>query len=280
MKTKIKVYLPLLSVLLFSSLSLADNKPAIENKQAFSIGDSIEFNSAILKEKRELNIYLPVSYAEDPQRQYPVVYLLDGSRDEDFIHIAGIAQFGAFSWINMMPETIVVGIANVDRKRDFTFPTRNKKDKEDFPTTGSSTKFINFLEHEVKGLIEKNYRTEGSSTLLGQSLGGLLATQIFFQKPHLFTHYIIISPSLWWDDESLLNSEISNKQFAGKVFIGVGKEGEVMEASAKALYQKLNKDLKDPTKLSYQFYEKLSHGDALHLAAYDAFAFVNQPASQ
>lgn len=42
--------------------------------------------------------------------------------------------------IDAMPKSIVVGIANVDRKRDFTFPTTIKKDKEDFPTTGGSEK--------------------------------------------------------------------------------------------------------------------------------------------
>ena len=70
--------------------------------------------------------------------------LLDGSKDEDFIHIAGIVQFGSFSWINMLPETIVVGIANVDRKRDFTYPSQNTLDQEEFPTSGKSAHFIQF----------------------------------------------------------------------------------------------------------------------------------------
>ena len=52
--------------------------------------------------------------------------------DEDFIHISGLVQFGSFSWIHMIPESIVVGIANADRKKRFTYPTNNKKTKKIF----------------------------------------------------------------------------------------------------------------------------------------------------
>ena len=34
--------------------------------------------------------------------------------------LAALPAASSFSWINLLPESIVVGIANVDRKRDFT----------------------------------------------------------------------------------------------------------------------------------------------------------------
>lgn len=104
----------------------------------------------------------------------------------------------------MIPESIVVCISNVDRRRDFTFPTRNELDKKDFPTTGQSQNFIGFIESELQPYIDEKYRTASTKTLIGQSLGGLLATEVLFKKPDLFDNYIIASPSLWWDDESLL----------------------------------------------------------------------------
>jgi hypothetical protein len=76
-----------------------------------------------LEEDRILNIYLPEGYGEDSTR-YPVIYLLDGSYNEDFLHICGLVQF--LTMIEVMPKTIVVGIANVDRKRDFTFPDHDR----------------------------------------------------------------------------------------------------------------------------------------------------------
>jgi predicted alpha/beta superfamily hydrolase len=174
---KAKTFLTFISIIL-CNLIFAQNENKQNKVTQLSIGEKIEFQSKILKENRILNIYLPNGYSKDSLKEYPVIYLLDGSIDEDFIHISGLVQFGSFSWINMIPESIVVGISNVDRKRDFTFPTNNKKDKEDFPTTGESESFINFIENELQPYIDKKYETDSIKTLIGQSLGGLLATEI------------------------------------------------------------------------------------------------------
>ncbi len=48
-----------------------------------------EIQSTLLGEKRILNIYLPEGYNKNDTTNYPVTYLLDGSADEDFIHVAG-----------------------------------------------------------------------------------------------------------------------------------------------------------------------------------------------
>ena len=84
-----------------------------DNKKPFVLGEIVEIPSVQLGEKRLLNIYLPEGYAENDTAKYPVIYLLDGSADEDFIHITGLVQFLNFSWINILPKSIVVGIANV-----------------------------------------------------------------------------------------------------------------------------------------------------------------------
>ena len=124
--------------------AISQSLPQKVKETDFSIGKTISIHSSVLKEERVLNVYLPQDYSADGSKTYPVIYLLDGSKDEDFIHIAGIVQFGSFSWINMLPETIVVGIANVDRKRDFTYPSQNTLDQEEFPTSGKSARFIQF----------------------------------------------------------------------------------------------------------------------------------------
>lgn len=242
------------------------------NKRAdLIIGERLEIQSEILKETRSVNIYLPLGYSRDSIKSYPVIYLLDGGLDEDFLHIAGLVQFGSFSWINMLPESIVVGIANVDRKRDFTFPTKNERDKRDFPTSGGSAKFIQFIEKELQPLIESRYKTVAPHTLIGQSLGGLLATEILFKTPNLFDNYIIVSPSLWWDDGSLLEYEPVPARSGISVFIAVGKEGEIMERQARELYEKLKKPEGEDRNVYFEFFEAQSHGDALHLAVYRAF---------
>jgi predicted alpha/beta superfamily hydrolase len=167
--------------------------------------------------------------------------------NEDFIHVTGLVQF--FNQMYSMPETIVVGIANIDRKRDFTFHTDLKDLQKDYPTTGHSDKFINFLEKELKPYIQSQFKTT-DNYLFGQSLGGLLATEILLKKSEMFNNYFIISPSLWWDDESLLKKQApqllakipDTKKF---IYVSVGKgEHPVMVKDAEDLYDVLKNQIR------------------------------------
>jgi len=258
-------------LLVVTGLSYGQKIPKNISESDLSIGKSIKIESILLGESRDLNIYLPLSYSNDSSKSYPVIYLLDGSIDEDFIHISGIVQFGSFSWINMIPESIVVGIGNVDRKRDFTSPSDNALDQKEFPTSGKSANFMAFLENELQPFIDSTFRTTQTKTIIGQSLGGLLAIEILFKKPGLFDNYIIVSPSLWWDDEKLLDAKLTSYDATKSIYIAGGKEGEVMERTAKELFEKLKAHKKENTALFYEFFEDKTHGDALHIAVYNAF---------
>ena len=157
--------------------------------------------------------------------------------------------------IESLPKSIVVGIANIDRKRDFTFPTTIERDKKDYPTTGGSAKFIAFIEKELQPYIQKKYKTNTTKTIIGQSLGGLFATEALLKKPYLFDNYIIVSPSLWWDNESLLAiapgllAKQPNKKT--KVYISVGREGKQMEDDAKRLSEILQKAEKSNLQINF-----------------------------
>jgi predicted alpha/beta superfamily hydrolase len=265
-----KIFLASFLFLVFAPL-WAQTEMKLNTSSPITIGETREIKSDILKENRILNIYLPASYSTESTKKYPVIYLLDGSIDEDFIHIAGLVQFGSFSWINMIPESIIVGIANTDRKKDFTYPSTNKQDKTDLPTSGKSAAFISFIEKELQPYMDSNFNASSSKTIIGQSLGGLLATEILLKKPNLFDHYIIVSPSLWWDNESLLAAPVADYASKKSIYIAVAKEGPNMERTAKALHDKINGQKKTNTTVFFSFFEKQNHGDALHLAVYDAF---------
>lgn len=200
-----------------------------ENVKPFVLGVVDEIHSKILGEERILNIYLPEGYHKNDITKYDITYLLDGSADEDFIHVVGLYQFNSFTWIKRVLPSIIVGIATVDRRRDFTFPTTIEKDQKSFPTQGHSDNFIQFLEKELQPFIETKYKTSTSKTLIGQSPGGLLATEILLKKPTIFNKYMIVSPSLWWNNGSLLNQTspllLESFSIQTDVYIGVGKEG-------------------------------------------------------
>jgi len=256
-------------------------------KTPFSIGVIDSIKSIELNETRILNIYLPEGYSADSAQTYNVIYLLDGSADEDFIHIAGLVQFCNFEWINILPPTIVVGIVNVDRKRDFTFPAKDSVLPEiiraynvDFSSAGGSDKFMSFIETELQPFINKNYKTNANKMLIGQSLGGLLAAEILYKKPHLFNQYMIISPSLWWDYESLLNYDANLLQptFTQKleIFVAVGNEGKVMEGDAKKLYKELKNSNSSSVSVDFKFLGNKNHATIMHQAILNGFEAFNE----
>lgn len=247
-------------------------------QKPFVLGKVEKLKSTILKEERTLNIYLPDGFDPKSATKYPVIYLLDGSANEDFIHIVGVVQF--LTMIEAMPKSIVVGIANVDRKRDFTFPTTVVADQKDFPTTGSSAKFIDFIAQELQPFINKRYKTS-SKTIVGQSLGGLLATEIFLKKPELFDNYLIVSPSLWWDNESLLNQvpTLLARQITGKqVYLSVGNEHQQMVAEAKRLAELLKEAKAIQSK--FEYLEKEDHLTILNHAVYNGLQVLFPKASK
>ncbi len=264
----------LLCYLFFASIALGQSIPEKLSESDFVIGKTVFFESEILGETRELNIYLPQSYSPADAKVYPVIYLLDGSADEDFIHVAGIVQFGSFPWIQFIPESIVVGIGNIDRKRDFTYPSGNELDQSEFPTSGGSANFMAFIEKELQPFVDTNYKSASPRTLIGQSLGGLLATEILLEKPDLFDNYIIVSPSLWWDDEKILKQEPVKSESKKVIYIAGGKEGEVMERTARALFEKLQSEANPESRVYFEFMEDKTHGDALHIAVYHAFEMM------
>lgn len=249
---------------------------AAQHVSPFALGVSETLHSQVLGEERVLNIYLPDGYSPDSATRYPVIYLLDGSADEDFIHIAGLVQFASFPWVDWLPPSIVVGIANVDRKRDFTHPTSIAKDKADFPTTGGSTAFMRFLGDELIPHIDSSFRTSSERMLIGQSLGGLFGVEVLFTRPSLFTRFLLVSPSLWWDDGSVLKRDAPFLAMAatapGQVFIAVGKEGKAMVSGAKRLASLLRKN--KSIKVGLHCMPKEDHGSILHQAAMDGIKWM------
>lgn len=258
-----------------------------EVSKPFILGVIDEIQSKELSEKRVLNIYLPEGYNQKDTIKYPVIYLLDGSADEDFIHIVGLVHFNSFEWINQIPKSIVVGISTVDRKRDFTFPTSIQSDKKKFPTSGNSNKFFSFIEKELQPYIDTKYKTNKDKMIIGQSLGGLFATEVLLKKPTLFNRYVIVSPSLWWDNGSLLNLDSNllkiNFNQRTDIYIAVGKEGlapteipRVMEVDANLLAEKINDAKHKHLNLLFDYLPQENHATIMHQAVSNAFKFLSK----
>jgi len=110
-------------------------------------------------------------------------------------------------------------------------------------------------------------------------LGALLAPQILFEKPELFTNYIMVSPSLWWNNESLLTAEpkFQKKDLTQhtSIYVGVGNEGKLMKDDAERLISILQKDHQKNLIIHFQYFPNENHGTILHRAVYTAFECFN-----
>lgn len=157
--------------------------------------EAVLIDSKILGETRELLIHLPNNYRLYENKQYPVLFLLDGQRNLN--HVAGTLDL--LNQSNMAQEMIIIAIMNTHRTRDFT-PTRNP-DYDEWGISGGADDFLSFIGQELIPHVDENFRTNGLRILSGHSLGGLLTVYALHTRPALFQAYFAFSPSLWWHDE-------------------------------------------------------------------------------
>jgi predicted alpha/beta superfamily hydrolase len=170
--------------------------PGSELRQA-----TFTMESAVLKETRRINVYVPPGYDAPGAKRFPVLYMPDGGMEEDFPHVA-LSVDSAIRAGEMRPA-IVVGIENTERRRDMTGPTTVHADSAIARHVGGSAAFRAFIRRELMPEVKRRYRTTRETAVMGESLAGLFVTETLFLEPDLFDTYIALSPSLYWNKEEL-----------------------------------------------------------------------------
>ena len=186
--------------------------------------------------KRDYQVYvaLPDSYRQGNKR-YPVLFVVDANYS--FAIVRNIAQ--RLNKHAGMEEVVVVGLsyANGDggvysRRRDYTPTTPRKHDyRSDMPgrqpAFGEAKAYGQFISGEVFPFIASNYRVNMQrKVFIGHSYGSLLGLQFLLTEPRTFEHYILGSPSLWYDAGVMFDREqayaASHKDLPASVFFGIG----------------------------------------------------------
>jgi hypothetical protein len=241
---------------------------------------------------------VPKSYADTlyKKTKYPVLYLLDGPAH--FYSVTGMMkQFSSSNGNSIVPEMIIVAIANTNRSRDLT-PTHVAMDFFSGDSiqydSGGGTQFLNFMEKELIPYIDTTYPTAPYRTFVGHSFGGLAVLNALIRKPTLFDNYIAIDPSLWWENQSFLKtveSELSFNKFNGKsLYVGVANTmqagmnmQEVEKDSTKStahirsileFVKSTETNKENGLNFDWKYYPKDGHGSVPLIAAYDAFHFL------
>jgi hypothetical protein len=171
------------------------------------------FQSAILKEERELIIRLPRLY--DSAKRYPVFYVLDGSSLDRPI----ADKLEVLSSLGYAPEGIVVGIPNMtaESRQKNLVPPFMHTDQEDMNSAmGEGDRFLEFIEDEVIPFVNRQYATT-TRIFCGNSRGGLLVMYSLIHKPGLFDARICFSTPFWREDDILIDRVESFLSSAGSV---------------------------------------------------------------
>lgn len=273
-------------MILFALLQYANSF----SQDSIIIGSKHHIFSKALNEERNFWVYLPPDYNSKKfaPAKYPVVYLLDA--ESNFHSFTGLQQSLAKGPYAMIPQMIVVGITNTNRTLDLT-PTESKsttfydKTKKFFKQTGGNKNFITFLETELRPYIDLHYRTSGYNILNGHSFGGLTASNILLHHTKLFNSYIIIDPSLWWDDEIMIkkaDSIFNKKDFEQRsIYVAMANKISIPQDTTTDMargirkFEKLLKEKKSKNlRWSFKFYENEDHGTIPIPAEYDGLRFI------
>ena len=177
-------------------------------------------------------VSLPASYAKEPARRYPVLYVTDA--DYAFPLVRQIARR-----LNVerpqLRDFILVGLSYAkgddpvqSRRRDYTPTVRGPSDAPAGAVHGEGAAYQDYLRDRVLPFVAGRYRTDPAQKLfLGHSYGALLGTQILFTDPAMFDGYILGSPSLWYDKKHMFTVEkayaAAHRDLPAKVYVYAGE---------------------------------------------------------
>lgn len=186
-------------IIFFQEFVTAQGNQNQQFLQKVGVVDSIY--SDTLSEYRKVYIQIPSSFNHSKNQKYPVVFILDGE-----IFLPTVNEVQNYYSGGFTPEMVLVGIANDNnRVRDLTPSTITTKYGMPFnEKNGEADNFRMFIEKELIPFIESKYPVTNYRTLIGHSYGGLFTIFTLLNQPDLFANYLVIDPSLDWDNQKLL----------------------------------------------------------------------------
>jgi predicted alpha/beta superfamily hydrolase len=193
-------------VVILAALALAASDPSAVTAQPTAeagpirylpsiAGDYFAIDSAAANRRYHVFIAYPESYGTEPERRYPVVYVLDG--DSLFPMLA--PQHLLLTYDEKLPEAIMVGIAygSFDpainwRDHDFSAPGPEAGGRR-----GGAPAFLRFMKAELIPQLEGKVRVDPARrVLVGQSRAGYFVLWSAYADPDLFWGRIASNPSV------------------------------------------------------------------------------------
>jgi predicted alpha/beta superfamily hydrolase len=205
------------------------------------------FHSRFLRDDRDITVYVPPQYDEQPDRHFPVLYLHDGQNlfDPSTSFVPGrtwrVAETADDTIeTGEVEPLIIVGIANTGDHRlaEYT-PVPDWK-----MGGGEADKYGRLITEDLMPFINANYRTLHSrehTGIGGSSLGGLVTLYLGLKYQDLFSRMAVLSPSVWWNHKSILGYVNQTRlDHRPRIWLDVGKaEGRRTLTDADLLERRL-----------------------------------------
>ncbi|NRB40190.1 MAG: alpha/beta hydrolase [Pseudomonadales bacterium] len=258
-------------------------------------------DSDVLMDSLIIEVGLPADYNPATEKSYPVIYLTDGGTH--FVAGYGNATYQAIEGI--IPSAIVVGISYdaLDGKtpsetqlRRFydlapTAVTMTQPGSENTPPLGGgASRFLTAIETELKPFINAHFKVDQDQEIFfGHSLGGTFALTTLFSSPDSFDKYLIVSPSVWWDEDVLFNYEANfaaqHDELNKKIYFAVGGNesapvnfnGHVTDSMVKGMkkmYRKLKNREYPGLQMKKKVYKERGHLTVVWQATFDGLKYL------
>ena len=244
----------------------------------------LQFESRILRNRRDVLVYLPPGYEGARRRRYPVLYLHDGQNVFDAATSYAGVEWGADETAQRLIEKgwieplIIVAVANTGRSRIHEYaPTRGVIDSgapRKRRSRGWLRKYGRFLIEELKPFIDRTYRTRigaDSTGLGGSSLGGLATLALGLWFPQVFNRLAVLSPSVWWD-ECVVCRMVNElpKKLPLKIWLDTGTREPGWERARELRDQLVAKGWRLDSDLQYTEVEGGDHSERAWAARFEA----------
>ena len=98
------------------------------------------------------------------------------------------------------------------------------------------------------------------------------------KRPELFDNYVLVSPSLWWDDGSLATA--AEERLRGRpgsderIFIAMARDDDMMQDAVDRLRSALEANAGPRLRWRYELFPEETHRTILHRAAYRGFEWL------
>lgn len=236
--------------------------------------DSLE--SAILKQKRDIDVFLPKDFDKEPARRYETIYVLDGDWNAKIV----VQTVEFLQSTGFMPPVIVVSVPNYfddkgvnSRDRDLT-PSSLPNE----PRSGGAPQFMAFLKTELIPYVNQHYPSNGVNLVHGHSYGGLFLTYVIANDPTIFDGYLILDPAMWWDNflvAKTLEEKLPSTPTKGKAVYIAGRSGQAFKGMGIDHLQPVFES-KAPASLHWQLmaYPNETHDSLKFKGTYDALRYA------